>query len=56
MVDPVGLGSAELKAYREAGANRLIMFSQQIVEECADGKALEHARRYASIVEQARSL
>ncbi len=56
MVDPTGLGVAELKAYREAGANRLIMFSQQIVEECADGKALEHARRYASIVEQARGL
>ena len=56
LVDPVGLGSAALKAYREAGANRLIMFSQKIVEECADGKALEHARRYASIVEQARAL
>ena len=56
MVNPVGLGLAELKAYRDAGAHRLLMFSQPLVEECADGKAFEHARRYAPIVEQARAL
>ena len=56
LVDPEGLGSAELKALREAGATRLIVFSQKIVEECADGKGLELAKKFASIVEQARKL
>lgn len=56
MVDLAGFTAADLKAYREAGANRLILFSQKIVEDCADGKTLETARRYATMVDMARAL
>jgi probable F420-dependent oxidoreductase len=56
LVDPTGFSANELKAYRDAGANRLIVFSQQIVADNADGKALELARRYSQIVELARTI
>lgn len=56
LVDPTGFSDNELKAYRDAGANRLIVFSQQIVADNADGKALELARRYSQIVELARTI
>ena len=56
MVDLTGFTATDLKAYRAAGANRLILFSQKIVEDGADGKALETARQFAKIVEMARAL
>jgi len=56
LVDPTGFSHNELKAHRDAGANRLIVFSQQIVADNADGKALELARRYSQIVELARTI
>jgi hypothetical protein len=34
----------------------LIVFSQKIVADNADGKAIELARRYAQIVELARTI
>jgi probable F420-dependent oxidoreductase len=56
LVDPTGFTAIDLKAYKNAGANRLIVFSQNIVAEAADGKALELARRYSGIVESARTI
>ena len=45
-----------LKAFREAGVTRLVMFSQQMVEEVADGGAADWLERASRIVERARSL
>jgi hypothetical protein len=56
LVDPTGFTAIDLKAYKNAGANRLIVFSQSIVAEAADGKALGLARRYSDIVELARTI
>ena len=56
LVDPSGFSANDLKAYRDAGANRLIVFSQKIVADNANGKALELARQYAPIVELARTI
>jgi hypothetical protein len=42
-----------LKAYRDAGANRLILLSQKTVAETADGRTLELIRRFAPVVERA---
>jgi probable F420-dependent oxidoreductase len=55
LVDPLenGPSADELKAYREAGAQRLILLSQQTVAATADGKALELIRRFAPVVERA---
>jgi probable F420-dependent oxidoreductase len=58
IVDPheQGLTTDELRAFRNAGANRLILFSQAIGMEQAEGNILERVRRYASVVERARSI
>lgn len=56
LVDPSGFSVTDLKAYQNAGANRLIVFSQKIVADNANGKALELARRYAQMVELARTI
>jgi hypothetical protein len=45
-----------VKRYRAAGATRLILLSQKMIAECADGKALEAARRFAPSVKRARSI
>jgi len=51
-----GPSADEVKRYRDAGANRLILASQKMIAEAADGKALEAVRRYASAVERARPI
>jgi hypothetical protein len=51
-----GPSADEVKRYRAAGATRLILLSQKMIAECADGKALEAARRFAPSVERARSI
>jgi hypothetical protein len=56
LVDVSGFSVNDLKAYRNAGANRLIAFSQKIVADNANGKALELARRFAPIVEMASTI
>jgi probable F420-dependent oxidoreductase len=55
LVDPGEDGPSHdrLKAYREAGAQRLILLSQQAVAATADGKALDLVRRFAPVVERA---
>jgi probable F420-dependent oxidoreductase len=58
LVDPGANGPSrdELKAYRDAGAQRLILLSQQAVAATADGKALDLAERFAPVVERARGV
>ena len=46
----------ELKRYRDAGANRIVVYSQQTRQEDADGKGLEVVKRAASIVERAQHI
>jgi probable F420-dependent oxidoreductase len=46
----------ELKRYRDAGASRVVVYSQQTRQEDADGKGLEVVKRSAAIVERARDL
>ena len=48
-----GISSEELKLYKEAGAHRLVMFSQGDAIKMAAGKTLEIARRLAPTVERA---
>ena len=56
-VDPESdLSATALATYREAGATRLVMYSQRLAEEAADGAALEWIERIAPIVERARRL
>ena len=56
-VDPESdLSPAALTTYREAGATRLVMYSQRLAEETADGAALEWIERLAPVVERARRL
>jgi probable F420-dependent oxidoreductase len=58
LVDPGENGptSDQLKAFREAGAQRLILLSQQTVAATADGKALDLITRFASAVERAAAV
>jgi probable F420-dependent oxidoreductase len=58
IVDPHedGLTNDELRAFRDAGANRLILFSQTMGSEQAEGRIMERVRHYASVVERARKL
>ncbi|MEW6299931.1 MAG: LLM class F420-dependent oxidoreductase [Thermodesulfobacteriota bacterium] len=44
----------ELKRYQEAGASRIIVFSQRMGTEAADGKGLELVKRFAPVVERAQ--
>jgi probable F420-dependent oxidoreductase len=44
----------ELKRYRDAGAGRIVVFSQQLGVEAADGGALEIIKRFAPVVERAQ--
>jgi len=49
--------SADLmKRYQDAGASRLVIFSQQMGTEMADGKALEWVKRVAPVVERAQKV
>jgi len=56
IVDPKGDGPSvdELKRYRDAGAKRVLVFSQRLGSEAADGKALEIVKRLAPVVERAQ--
>ena len=56
-VDPESdLSSAALAAYREAGATRLVMFSQKAGAEIADGAASKWIEKTTPVVEAARSV
>jgi alkanesulfonate monooxygenase SsuD/methylene tetrahydromethanopterin reductase-like flavin-dependent oxidoreductase (luciferase family) len=46
----------ELKRYREAGAERVIVFSQRMGAEIADGKGMEWINRVAPIVERGQKV
>ncbi|HZP46060.1 MAG TPA: LLM class F420-dependent oxidoreductase [Candidatus Binataceae bacterium] len=54
LVDPLddGPSSDELKRYRDAGADRIILLSQKTVAATADGKALELIKRFTPVVER----
>jgi probable F420-dependent oxidoreductase len=58
IVDPDDQGPSadDLKRYRDAGANRLVLFSQQIGVETAAGKAPELIRKFAPVVERAQKV
>ncbi len=58
IVDPKESGPSadELKRWRDAGAGRIILLSQQTVAATADGKALEMIKRFTPVVERARAL
>jgi hypothetical protein len=57
-VDPRGgsLSLDVLKAYRDAGASRVVLFSQAAAAEMADGQAAVWIERTAPIVERAKEL
>jgi len=40
-----------MKAFRDAGASRIVLFSQPFAKEIAEGKALECIDRVAQVVE-----
>lgn len=44
----------DLKRYRDAGASRIVVFSQQMGVEAAEGKGLELVERFAPVVERAQ--
>lgn len=56
IVDPRDGGPSvdDLKRYRDAGANRIVVYSQQTRQDDADGKALDVVKRSAAIVERAQ--
>jgi probable F420-dependent oxidoreductase len=58
LVDPKESGPSadELKRWRDAGAGRIILLSQQTVAATADGKALEMIKRFTPVVERTRGL
>ena len=45
-----------LKAYQDAGATRVVLFSQQIGSDMADGQAAAWIERLAPVVERAQGL
>lgn len=49
-------GADDLKRYRDAGASRLIPFSQKMGSDSAAGKAQEQLRQFASLVEIGKSI
>jgi probable F420-dependent oxidoreductase len=58
LVDPGANGPSrdELKAFRQAGAQRLILLSQETVAATADGKALDLIARFSPVVERAQGI
>jgi probable F420-dependent oxidoreductase len=58
LVDPRESGptSDELRQYTEAGASRIILFSQKLGIAMADGAALELVKRFAPVVERAQDI
>jgi len=51
-----GVPLEDLRGYKDAGAHRLVLFSQRDAIRIANGRALEVIRRIAPTVERARSL
>jgi probable F420-dependent oxidoreductase len=51
-----GLSTDELKFYQDAGANRLVLFSQRDAIASANGKALDIIRRIATTIDRAQHL
>jgi probable F420-dependent oxidoreductase len=51
-----GIALEELKLYRDAGADRLVLFSQRDAIRMANGRTLEVVRRLAPTVERAQHL
>jgi probable F420-dependent oxidoreductase len=58
IVEPRDGGPSEdlMKRYREAGASRIVIFSQEMGTEMSDGKALEWVKQVAPVVERARKV
>jgi probable F420-dependent oxidoreductase len=58
LVDPGEHGPSldDVKRYRDAGASRLILLSQKMAAEGADGKTLEWVRRLAVTVDRVRAI
>lgn len=58
IVEPKNGGPSvdELKRYQEAGASRVIVFSQQMGTEAADGKGMELVKQLAPVVERAQKV
>jgi probable F420-dependent oxidoreductase len=58
LVDPGENGPTrdELKAFQEAGAQRLILLSQQTVAATADGKALDLIAHFAPVIDRAAAV
>lgn len=58
IVDPRNDGPSvdDLKRYRDAGASRVVVYSQQTRQDDADGKALENVKRLATIVERGQKV
>lgn len=50
------MSDATLKAYADAGCTRIVMFSQDLVEQVADGHAARWLEMCANTVERARKL
>ncbi len=57
-VDPKdgGLSADELAAFRDAGASRIVLFSQPFAKEIAEGNPLGCIDRVAPIVERAQAV
>jgi len=58
IVDPRDHGPSadDLKRYRDAGASRVVLFSQKIGVETAAGRAPELIRQFAPVIERAQNL
>lgn len=58
IVDPRDGGPSvdDLKRYRDAGASRIVIYSQQTRQDDADGQALQVVKRLAPIVERAQKV
>lgn len=58
IVDPREDGPSveELRAYKQAGASRVMVFSQKLGIAMADGAALDLVKRYAPVVDRARRI
>jgi probable F420-dependent oxidoreductase len=58
LVDPLehGPSSDDLRRWRDGGAERIILLSQQTVAATAEGKALELIKRFTPVVERNRGI
>jgi hypothetical protein len=58
LVDPHESGPSldDLKKYADAGASRVVLFSQRMAIAIADGAALEFIKRFEPVVERAQKV